>query len=597
MGLRPSVRLAVVAALVLAVVAYALAPVLVAARLRAMARARGAEARWSAFAFHPPGRLAIRGLVLRSLARGDTLLAADSLDVTLRTAPLLLGRARPGRVWLERARIRQPEPRGAAEDTLAPVEGGDEAPRGGPVAVSVRRRADALVRALLAPARTLPELHLRDVDLARGGRPGVTIGALDLVHERAAENVAATGTLHGNQDVPFELLLRWQRDDRLTGRAELAVGAPAGGSPGSLVLDVDGRVTQDRRAREVRIADGTRVRVGELAARIDGLVAAKGPRFRLALEADGLTADAFRRSLPAAVLGPLAGLELHGTFDWRAGFDLDLAKPDSVRFHADVIPHGLSLDPAASRPSLAALAGPFTAEIHLPHDRVVLRELSEANPHFRTLDRISPFLRDAVLTNEDGGFWRHRGFNTEAIGLAAAADLRAGSYKRGAGTITMQLARNLWLGHRRTLARKAQEVALAWLLEHETGLSKERLLEIYLNIIEWGPDVHGADEAARYYFDEDASQVSLPEALFLAIVVPSPTRWRWRLGPDGALRPYARAQMRFIAAKMAAKGWLDPTLVPPADSLRVTLRGPARALFAAPDTAGAVADSLADEPI
>jgi hypothetical protein len=496
-------------------------------------------------------------------------------------------------VTLARARVRLPETRGAIADTLAPFEPGEDL-ASKPIAASVRSRADALVRSLLVPARTLPELHLLDLEIARGDQR-LTLSAFDLTHEPEAVNLAVTGTIHGEREMPFDALLRWQRDDRLTGRAEFRVDDSLPPSPASLLIVVDGRVTQDRRSREVRIADGSQVRVGTLTAGIAGRFTAAGPRFQLALAADGLTGEAFRRSLPASMLGPLAGLALRGSFDWHAGFDLDLARPDSVRFHADVIPHGLSLDPADSRPSLAAIAGPFVASIHLPHDRIVTRELSEANPHYRPLDRISAWLRNGVVTNEDGGFWRHRGFNTEAIGLAVAANLRAGSYKRGAGTITMQLARNLWLGHRRTLSRKGQEVALAWLLEHETGLSKERLLEIYLNIIEWGPGVHGADEAARYYFGEDASQLTLPEALFLTIVVPSPTKWRWRLGSDGALRPYARAQMHFIANKMAAKGWLDPALVPPADSLRITLRGPAGALFAAPDSAAAEADSLADD--
>ena len=589
---RQRLAIAIAAALLVALAAAAVfAPQIAATRLRSMARARGFDASWSRFALHLPARVELHGLSLRSVATGDTLLAAEDLDVSLRAGAMLLGHARLGRVTLSHARIRLPEPRIAVADTLAPVDAGDDdGPK--PVAASVRRRADGIVRALLVPARTLPELHLRDLDVARGAQARLTLSAFDLTHERAAENVAATGTLYGERDMPFDVLLRWQRDDRFTGRAEFRMGDSLPPSPAALVIAVDGSVTQDRRAREVRIADGTQVRIGALVAGAAGSVSAAGPRFRLALAAGGLTGEAFRRSLPASMLGPLAGLELRGTFDWRASFDLDLAKPDSVRFHADVVPHGLALDTERSRPSLAALAGPFVASIHLPHDRIVTRDLSDANPHFRALDRISPFLRDGVLTNEDGGFWRHRGFNTEAIGLAVAADLRSGSYRRGAGTITLQLARNLWLGHKRSLSRKGQEVALAWLLEHETGLTKERLLEIYLNIIEWGPDVHGADEAARYYFDEDASQLSLSEALLLTIVVPSPTRWRWRFSPDGALRPYARAQMHFIATKMAAKGWLDPALVLPADSLRVTLRGPARALFAAPDTGAAAVDSV-----
>src|SRR5262249_54487478 len=204
-----------------------------------------------------------------------------------------------------------------------------------------------------------------------------------------------------------------------------------------------------------------------------------------------------------------------GSWSYRLAFDLDLAQPDSVEFAADVLPHGLTLDPARTHLNLLALEQPFTARIHLPHGRIVERELSDSNPAFRRLDDIDSLLAHAVLTNEDGGFFRHRGFNTEAVKGAIADDIRAGAYKRGAGTITMQLARNLWLGHERTLARKGQEVMLAWILEHLTGVSKRRLLEIYLNIIEWGPDLHGADEATRYYFGHDPSRVTVGEAPFL----------------------------------------------------------------------------------
>src|SRR5204862_4904168 len=145
--------------------------------------------------------------------------------------------------------------------------------------------------------------------------------------------------------------------------------------------------------------------------------------------------------------------------------------------------------------------------------------------NYRPLTGIDSTLTHAVLTNEDGGFFRHRGFNLEAVKQAISANLRAGAFRRGAGTITMQLARNLYLGHQRTLSRKAQEVVLAWVLEHLTGLSKQRLLEIYMNIIEWGPGVHGAGEAARYYFDEDPGRVSVDESLFMTTVVPSPLKW------------------------------------------------------------------------
>ena len=134
--------------------------------------------------------------------------------------------------------------------------------------------------------------------------------------------------------------------------------------------------------------------------------------------------------------------------------------------------------------------------------------------------------------------------------------------------------RNLYLGHDRTLARKGQEVVLAWVLEHLTNVTKERLLEIYLNIIEWGPGVHGADEAAWYYFGHDARRVSVDEALFLTTVIPSPSKWRYRLDATGALRPFERDQMHFIGRAMINKGWLGPAALPSADSLQVEIRGP-----------------------
>ena len=224
-------------------------------------------------------------------------------------------------------------------------------------------------------------------------------------------------------------------------------------------------------------------------------------------------------------------------------------------------------------------AEPFVAEIHLPRDRIVTRPLSEENPFYRPLDALSPALVGAVVTNEDGGFFRHRGFNPEAVRQSIAENVKAGAYRRGAGTITMQLARNLYLGHRRTLSRKFQEVVLAWILEHLASVRKERLLEIYLNIIEWGPGIHGADEAARFYFDRDAHDLTLDQSLFLATVIPSPGRWRWRFDASGTVRPYVKSQMHFIGRAMIAKGWLSPEALPPADSLRVELAGPARAVF------------------
>ncbi len=573
--------------LALAVIGAVSAPLwltpLVAGRVRSAASSRSLEANWSELHVAWPATIRLRDLVLLNNL-GDTVLVTRRFEAKPRLWSLLQLHPTIASASLDGARIRLGGG-GSDEDTLA-IEGAepDDPRAGAAVAPRIRHLAEQLTRSLLLPARRLPQLQMTEVVLQRGDSSGVALDALSLSHRMGALELAATGLLLRDQGIPFDAQLRWAHDDRLTGRAEFRIPEDGRTEPVPIVFTVDGQVHQDRAGGQLRIGPDTRVTVGEMAMRLDGRTDAHGPAFHLTIAMDSLTAGSVQRSLPRAMLGPLTDLSVKGSWDWHASFDVDLAKPDSVRYQADVIPHRLTLDAAGSGLRLGALHGPFLAAIHLPRDLVVYRDLSSANPHFRTLDDISEYLRFAVVTNEDGGFFWHRGFNTGAIQLAIAANLRAGSYKRGAGTITMQLARNLYLGHRRTLSRKGQEVVLAWVLEHLVGVPKERLLEIYLNIIEWGPQLHGADEAAHFYFDKDARDLTLPEALFLTIIIPSPTKWRWRLDANGELRPSARAQMHFIGRKMQAKGWLGPTELVGADSLTIQLRGPARAMFAPRDS-------------
>jgi hypothetical protein len=560
-------------------------------RVHAFARPRGLEASWKRLAFQWPATVVLRGLVLRhggapgEAGSGPTVFSADRAEASL--APRF-GSLKPrvARLVLGGARIVLP-----AEAEGAPDAGADQDPkmRTGPAAPRVRAAAEQLVDVLLLPARRLPELELTDIDVVRGDSLFARLDALTLLHRSGGAQFAAVGLLAGDQHVPFDATLQWSADDRLTGRAGFHVPDDRGGDA-PLAFLFDGHVSQDRHAGILRIEPGTRLTVGQADLLLDAEVRRAGPRFRLALEIDHLSADAVQQSLPRAVLGPLRDLAVTGSWDWRASVDVDVSQPDSTHFSADVIPHGLALDARSSRLRLNDLARPFVAAIHVPPDRIVYRDLSDSNENFRPLTRISPLLKAAVLTNEDGGFYQHRGFNPGAIQGAMADNLRAGAFRRGAGTITMQLARNLYLGHRRTLSRKAQEVVLAWVLEHLTGLSKDRLLEIYLNIIEWGPDVHGANEAARYYFGKDASELSLDEALFLTVVIPSPSRWRTRVDARGELRPWARSQMAFIARKMAEHQWLVPEQVPPDSTLHVTLRGRASELLN--PRASAAADSI-----
>jgi monofunctional biosynthetic peptidoglycan transglycosylase len=138
-------------------------------------------------------------------------------------------------------------------------------------------------------------------------------------------------------------------------------------------------------------------------------------------------------------------------------------------------------------------------------------------------DQISRHVKRAVLASEDSGFAEHDGVEWNALEEAARANIEHGAIKRGGSTITMQVAKNLFLSSDRSYWRKAQEIVIATLIE--VILDKRRILEIYLNIAEWGVGVFGIEAAAQHYFNVPASKLNPWQAAWLAAILPSPKRY------------------------------------------------------------------------
>ena len=141
--------------------------------------------------------------------------------------------------------------------------------------------------------------------------------------------------------------------------------------------------------------------------------------------------------------------------------------------------------------------------------------------HWVPLSRISRWLTDAVVNSEDARFFDHDGIDVVETGEALGTAIERGRFKRGASTITQQLARNLWLGEDRTLWRKLREMILARRLE---ALGKDRVLELYLNVAEWGNGIYGADAASRVWFGKPASDLRPEEAAVLTAMLPAPRK-------------------------------------------------------------------------
>lgn len=142
---------------------------------------------------------------------------------------------------------------------------------------------------------------------------------------------------------------------------------------------------------------------------------------------------------------------------------------------------------------------------------------------FVSFDKISGSLKNAVISHEDDLFYNHPGYDWNAIKRAWKFNLRKKKIARGASTITQQLARNLFLYPLKSPVRKWRELVLAVEIEHI--LNKKRILELYLNSVEWGPGVFGAEAAAKYYFNCTAAQLGPSQSAFLASILPKPSKY------------------------------------------------------------------------
>jgi hypothetical protein len=227
-------------------------------------------------------------------------------------------------------------------------------------------------------------------------------------------------------------------------------------------------------------------------------------------------------SIPSALLPALQGTRMSGTFGARGRFAFDTRSLDDLELKYDVqdrcrlvmVPPALDHD---------RFMQPFSHRIYLPDGATAEETTGPGTPGWTPLEQISPYMQIAVLTTEDGAFPKHRGFNHAAIRASIIANLKARRFVRGASTITMQLAKNLFLSRDKTVSRKLEEVVLTDYLEQT--FSKEEILELYFNVIEFGPAVYGIASAAEYYFGRAASELDLAECLFLSSLLPAPLRY------------------------------------------------------------------------
>ena len=166
--------------------------------------------------------------------------------------------------------------------------------------------------------------------------------------------------------------------------------------------------------------------------------------------------------------------------------------------------------------------------------------------NWTSLSGISKYAQSAIVFSEDWSFYDHEGFDSEQMKVAFE-EAASGGRVRGASTITQQMVKNVWLSDDRTLWRKLQELILAYKVDRD--LSKKRILEIYLNVIEFGPKIYGITKAANHYFGKHPSALSPREGAFLAMLLPSPKRYYISFRKK-KLTKFAKTRIKQILIKM-----------------------------------------------
>jgi hypothetical protein len=249
-----------------------------------------------------------------------------------------------------------------------------------------------------------------------------------------------------------------------------------------------------------------------------------------------------------------------------AGLDLPADDLGSAAFGAHVTgrlldPGGLAVTqrldfrpPARPLPAIERLRGPFVHRVETPYGPMVDIVVSPDSPGFMSLREVPPLFVKALLLGEDSGFFGHHGIDLSELPSAISTNLARGTFVRGASTISQQLAKNLFLSSRRTLSRKLEEVSLALLLD--SSLGKERELEIYLNVIEWGPGVYGLKPAARHYFGREPKALTPKQMVFLVSLIPGPTKYQQSFA-TGSPTPFFEGLMTALLDKLRSVGALS----------------------------------------
>ena len=497
------------------------------------ARIEGEAARRGLVARVATVRIGLRPLLRLTGVRlerpGSWSVATDSIEARLR----LFGSGLRGRVRLALGRVTLRGPAGLEVEAV---------PTAWDVVSADARRAELREPASgLALVRPLPDegsgVTLVAADLPAGRLLGFRHGGMPLLDAGILTGSLRLRTEPGHARFDVDLAGRGVRGPVLSSNG--GTGDDAFGQPTDLTLRLVGSWAPAEGALEL-----PRWRLTIDGAAISGSLTvcdvATDPGVDLSLDVERVD---FARLLRTSGLVPAESDLGSASLSARAHGRLGEPGSFSVTQRLDFSP------PRRVPPALERLRGDFVHEVALPDGKRLSIDVSPSSPDFIALADVPPLFLRALLLAEDAAFYGHRGIDLRELPSALITNWTRGTSARGASTITQQLAKNLFLSRDKRLGRKLQELSLALLLESTLG--KDRILEIYLNVIEWGPGIHGLRPAARTYFGREPRELTPAQAAFLVCLIPGPVKYQSSFA-HGTLVPGFRQLVDALLGKLRA---------------------------------------------
>lgn len=409
----------------------------------------------------------------------------------------------------------------------------------------------------VASAAFLPPAERDDQQLSMNGRLPLDEGPIELNLEGGPISLQTLGVREGDfgllgvadselsVQTHVELSPAGALDIAASGRLEhLSLEQPALAPEPLRDVDLNwsGQIRLDLGQRKFAIEDGS-LGLENVRVTLSGSIEAVESDVRVALnvEIPKTPCQDLLAAAPAALLPQLQDLRLGGTFALHSRVALDtsdLTKTEvewEFNNRCKVLRTPPEVDPKQFRE-------PFQHFVMEADGRATEFTTGPSTELWVALNEITPHMETGLIVCEDSRFFKHDGFDNKAIRDSILSNLKKGHFVRGGSTLSMQLAKNLYLGREKTLSRKLQEAAFTLLLEER--LSKEDILELYLNVVEFGPDIYGIRNASMHYFNSHPGELSLAQAMFLASILPNPKAKHFQA--DGTLKPRWAKHLQYL---------------------------------------------------